>query len=368
MSRAARLARLNAACAPLLASPSTPSLDEVAAYRLSVPLLTAAFDRDAALVNALVRRQLDLLRFESLLGIPGGSETMVAMLVVDRWIASVSQGKGARVLRVAWLVGRLCLALQLVGPTLDSALPSAALLAAVGRALLAAAAAATGDNMAPLRAWAHLYVVDVSTLATSSGDGRAQLLLLLAAVRDVPDRLWAGAMALQLAASIGDVAFYLRVCDFMIHTFDPAFVALPAVFSVVDDAAVASAGSSVVHLREPVIPRHNEPTPGFVGAVRRFSAFDRRLLIGKRLQQAAPPGSGALPLLAPRLAAIAELVPLGDYRCWWLALLCAGARQIGDTALLEAAKAQLRGDLESAQLADGDALLAQAMCDRLAEA
>lgn len=366
--RAARLARLNAACAPLLASPSTPSLDEVAAYRLSVTLLTAAFHHDAPLVTALAKRQLDLLRFESLLGVPSaGSEAFVALMHVDRWIANFSQNKAARVLRVAWLVGRLCLALRVVGPGLEaSSLPSPALVSAVGRALLAAGAAATGDNLAPLRAWAHLYVVDAASVA-ASGDGRAHVLVLLAAVRDVPDRLWAGAMALQLAAAVGDAAFYLRICEFMIRTFDPAFVAFAGVFSVADDAAAAGPGSTIVHLREPVIPRHNEPTPGFVGAVRRFSAFERRMLIGKRLQQAAAPGAGALPLLGPRLAAMAELVPLGDYRCWWLALLCVSAWQIGDTALLEAAKAQLRADLESAQLADGDALLAQAICDQIAE-
>jgi hypothetical protein len=351
-----RVSQLHVTASTMLSQPlpaTANQIDEIAAYKLSVPLLTAAHMREHALAGALVTRVLQLLHFESLFTLQPSS---TVLLVVDQWIARNAK-QAIQLVRVAWLLGRVTSALRVLCADAQPAttLPSPATVAAVCRALLVAGASATGDA-APLRAWATLYALDPYTL---SFDDRAHMLQLLAAVATKADRLWAGAMALQVAAMAGDAAFYMRVSESLLQIVEPSFVALSAVFTAGSGAAANAGGGSIVHLREPLIPRHNE-NAGFVNAVRRFSSFERRLLVGKRLLAAAQHG-GALPLLAPRLAAMAQEVPIGDFRCWWLAVLADSARRIGDASLVEAAHEQLRSDLSSTQLGAGDALLAMAI-------
>jgi hypothetical protein len=354
-----RVSQLHVAASAMLsqALPATATqIDEIAAYKVSVPMLTAAHMREHALAGALVARMLQLLHFESLSTLQPSS---TVLLVVDQWIARNAK-QTIQLVRVAWLLGRVTSALRVLCADAPPAatLPSPAAVAAVCRALLVAGASATGDA-APLRAWATLYALDPCAL---SFDDRAHMLQLLAAIATKADRLWAGAMALQVAAMAGDAAFYMRVSESLLQVVEPRFVAFSAVFTA--GSAAANAGGSIVHLREPLIPRHNE-SAGFVNAVRRFSSFERRLLVGKRLLAAAQQGGSgagsALPLLAPRLAAMAHEVPIGDFRCWWLAVLADSARRIGDASLVEAAHEQLRADLSSAQLGAGDALLAMAI-------
>jgi hypothetical protein len=299
-----------------------------------------------SLLHAMLR-QLGLADLIAMTGIR--DEKSVSLLLVDRWLARErATGNAMRLARVAWLLGRACAAMRLVESSSEHIM-SSSLLAHLCRAFLAVAG--TSPAIAPLRAWAQLYVID-DKVSLASVDARASLFLLLSGVRDATDRLWAGAMALQAAARVGDATFYLRICEFLVRTVEPEFMSGANAFAPED---VTTIGTSIVLLREPIIPRHDEPTAGFGKQARRFAPLERRVLVAKRL-------GVALPLLAPRVVALTAGVPEDDFRCWWLALLCCAASQIGDSALCNTAAAVLVAALAAAGTPPADALIATALC------
>jgi hypothetical protein len=305
-----------------------------------------SFELTRVLLTAMLR-QLALADVSTMSNIR--DEKSVSLLLVDRWL-SQETGDATRLARVAWLLGRACAAMRVVelcnvNLSHRVAMVSSSLLAHLCRAFLAVAG--TSPAIAPLRAWAHVYSID-DKVSLATVDARASLFLLLAGVREVTDRLWAGAMALQAAARVGDSTFYLRICEFMVRTIEPEFVSGANAFAPEDTTTV---GTGAVLLREPIIPRHNEPTSGFGKQARRFMPFERRVLVAKRQ-------GVTLPLLAPRLAALMACVPVDDFRCWWLALLCCAASQIGDSVLCDAAAPLLVGSLSTSP----DSLIAMALC------
>lgn len=319
-----------------------------------------------ALLHAMLR-QLSLSDLIAMTTPPCAirDEKTVSLLLVDQWLTRQrAQSDATRFARIAWLLGRAQSSVRILesvsdwnGADLSLHVMSSSVIAHLARAFLALAGSAPAT--APLRAWAHIYIVD-DQLTLCNVDARATLFVLLAQVRELTDRLWAGAMALHAAARVGDSIFYLRICEFMIRCIEPDFSSYAGAFAA-EDVKPAGDGSSVVLLREPIIPRHNEPTTGFGKNSRRFMPFERRVLVAKRLGV-----TSAMPLLAPRIAALTACVPVNDFRCWWLAVLCCAAWQIGDSSLCDAATQQLAAStaaIASMPALSPDALIATALCD-----
>jgi hypothetical protein len=316
-----------------------------------------------ALLHAVLR-QLSLSDLVAMTTPPCAirDEKTVSLLLVDQWLTRQrAQSDATRFARVAWLLGRAQSSVRILESVSDwdvadlsSHVMSSSVIAHVARAFLALAGSSPAT--APLRVWTHIYIVDDQTTLRNV-DARATLFVLLAQVRELTDRLWAAAMALHAAARIGDSTFYLRICEFMVRCIEPDFSSYAGAFAAEDVKPVVD--GSVVLLREPIIPRHNEPTTGFgKNNSRRFMPFERRVLVAKRLGV-----TSAMPLLAPRIAALTACVPLDDFRCWWLAVLCCAAWQIGDSSLCDAATQQLATAIASVPALSPDALIATALCD-----
>lgn len=89
-------------------------------------------------------------------------------------------------------------------------------------------------------------------------------------------------------------------------------------------------------LRVPRLPAADGQR-GFDPAQRVFGALQRRVLVAEWRARRRNEPIPTLPLLAPRLARLTKLVARNDFRCWWLADMCAAAYDAGDFDALAAA-------------------------------